>query len=103
MNLGESAEETAIREIKEETGFDVVVKNLIGIYTKFFETHANGDMSQTVVVVFRLELVGGSRSVDNVETFDIQFFALEEFPSLYSHLHRVILDDLRSGKTGIFR
>ncbi len=36
MEIGESAAETAIREIKEETGYDVEIHELIGVYTKIF-------------------------------------------------------------------
>lgn len=103
MNLGESAEEAAIREIKEETGYDVKVKELIGIYTKFFETFSNGEKSQTVVFIFRMKIIGGERKVDEIETFDIKFFELNQIPHLYSNLHRVILDDVKIGKIGFFR
>lgn len=36
MELGESAAETAIREVFEETGLIVEIEHLIGIYTKYF-------------------------------------------------------------------
>ena len=35
MDLDESLEETAVREVREETGLDVTVKALIGIYSKY--------------------------------------------------------------------
>ena len=43
MEIGESAAETAIREIKEETGYDVEINELIGVYTKYFQSYPNGD------------------------------------------------------------
>lgn len=103
MNLGESAEEAAIREIKEETGYNVEAKELLGVYTKFFDTFPNGDKSQSIVFFFRMKIIGGERKVDEIETFDIKFFPIKEIPYLYSNLHRVILEDIRSGKTGVFR
>lgn len=33
IELGETPEETAVRELKEETGLDVEVKDILGIYT----------------------------------------------------------------------
>lgn len=39
MELGESAEETAIREIYEETGLMVTVEHLIGVYTKYYDEY----------------------------------------------------------------
>lgn len=43
MEIGESAAETAIREIKEETGYDMEINELIGVYTKYFQAYPNGD------------------------------------------------------------
>lgn len=103
MNLGESAEETAIREIKEETGYDVKVKELFGIYTKFFETTSNGEQLQPIVFVFKMEIIGGHKNIDKNETFDVRFFKINKAPKLYSALHRVIIDDVKAGKSGIFR
>lgn len=37
IELGETPENAAIRELKEETGLDVVVNSLIGIYTDSVE------------------------------------------------------------------
>ncbi|CAM3148358.1 MutT/nudix family protein [Paenibacillus lupini] len=37
MELGESAAETAVREVLEETGLTVEVEHLIGVYTKYFD------------------------------------------------------------------
>lgn len=42
IEIGESIEEAAIREVKEETGLDIVVDNLIGVYSKYFTEYKNG-------------------------------------------------------------
>ena len=52
MEIGESAAETAIREIKEETGYDVEINELIGVYTKYFQSYPNGDKAQSIVMFF---------------------------------------------------
>ena len=36
VELGESVEEAAVREVKEESGLDVKVTSLYGVYSKYF-------------------------------------------------------------------
>lgn len=61
MEIGESAAETAIREIKEETGYDVEINELIGVYTKYFQSYPNGDKAQSIVMCFSCSIVGGDK------------------------------------------
>jgi 8-oxo-dGTP pyrophosphatase MutT (NUDIX family) len=103
MELGEAAHETAVREVREETGLEVVPVGLIGVYTKFIETLANGDQCQSVTFIFRMAIVGGVLTVDGVETFELRFFAREELPELYSEKHRQIAADALSGAEPYFR
>jgi mutator protein MutT len=56
---GESFEEAVVREVKEETGLDVNVDYLIGVYSKFFEKYDNGDISQTVCAFFKCSVKSG--------------------------------------------
>lgn len=103
MQLGESAEEAAIREIREETGLIVTPVGLIGVYTKSFETCANGDQCQNVTVFFRMKPVGGALRVDGKETFDLRFLAPAEMPPLYSDQHRQMKLDAETDGPAIFR
>ena len=50
-----------------------------------------------------MKIIGGGIKIDELETFDLKFFNLNQTPYLYSNLHRIILNDVKSGKTGIFR
>ena len=54
VELGESVAESAVREIREESGLDVELTSLFGVYSKYFEKYSNGDKAQTVVHVFRV-------------------------------------------------
>jgi 8-oxo-dGTP pyrophosphatase MutT (NUDIX family) len=63
MDLGESITETAVREVKEETGLDVEVTGLVGIYTNpqhVIEYTSNGEVRQEFSIVFTAKPVGGS-------------------------------------------
>jgi 8-oxo-dGTP pyrophosphatase MutT (NUDIX family) len=103
MNIGETAEAAAIREIKEETGYNVIVDKLVGVYTGFLETLNNGDKVQPIVFFFKLKIIGGDISIDNDETFDLKFFSKSNLPDLYSELHKVILKDVLAESVAVFR
>lgn len=103
VELGESVAEAAIREVKEETGLDVVIDSLLGIYSKYSDTYPNGDQAQPIATVFKGHVVSGELAIDGQETFDLQFFHLDEVPSLFNVQHNDILDDLRHNRTGVYR
>jgi len=103
MELGESAEETAIREIYEETGLMVKVERLLGVYSKYTDHYPNGDVAQPVVIMFLCSVVEGELNLDNAETLDLKFFHTDELPRLYKPQHQDILEDFLSNKVGVFR
>ncbi len=103
MELGESAEEAAIREVKEETGLNVRIENLIGIYTKYFDRYPSGDTAQTIACFFRMTIVSGALQIDNKETHGLRFYSFEEAPLLYNEQHRDVFIDVRNGAVGVCR
>ncbi|EOP54942.1 MULTISPECIES: NUDIX hydrolase [Bacillus] len=103
MEIGESAEETAIREIREETGYMVQVDEFIGVYTKYFHTYPNGDQVQTIGLFFKCSIIGGSKKIDGEETLDLQFFPLDQMPVLFNEQHKDCLQDILKGKTAVYR
>ena len=84
LELGESAEEAAIREIREETGLLIKVEALIGVYTKYFDAYPNGDQAQTISFFFQGSIVGGELRIDRQETFDLAFFDPNNAPELFN-------------------
>ncbi|EEL88276.1 MutT/nudix [Bacillus cereus AH1272] len=103
MEIGESAAETAIREIKEETGYDVEIDELIGVYTKYFQKYPNGDQAQAIVIFFKFSIVGGNKKIDGDETLDLKFFPLDKMPPLFNKQHEDCLQDLLEKRVGVFR
>jgi ADP-ribose pyrophosphatase YjhB (NUDIX family) len=69
---GETPWEGVIREVKEETGFNVEVKKLTGIYSKPHE--------DDVAIQFMCNVIGGEMKT-NKEADKIRYFAFEEIPS----------------------
>ncbi|MEM9776371.1 MAG: NUDIX domain-containing protein [Chloroflexota bacterium] len=103
MELGESAEDAAIREFREETGLDIEIDYMIGVYTQYFETYPNGDQAQTVVIAFKGHTVGGNLSVDHKETHDLRYFAPNQLPKMFNQQMQDIMDDILADRTNVFR
>jgi ADP-ribose pyrophosphatase YjhB (NUDIX family) len=70
MDLGESIVETAVREVKEETGLDIEVTGLIGVYTnpRHVIAYTDGEVRQQFSLCFTTRLIGGDLRVDSEST-----------------------------------
>ncbi|MDO8618192.1 MAG: NUDIX domain-containing protein [Candidatus Uhrbacteria bacterium] len=71
LEAGETPWEGCIREVKEETGFDVVIEKVTGLYFKP-ETDEMG-------MAFRCQITGGAMRL-NDEADQIKYFAFKDFP-----------------------
>ena len=103
MELGESAVETAIREIKEETGLIVSVGKMVGIYTKYFDEYPNGDKAQTITFMYLGKVIGGQLAANNEESIELKFFHPDLFPELFNQQHKDAFDDFKNNRMGITR
>ena len=96
----ESAEQTAIRETREEAGVDVVIERLSGIYWD----PANPDGMHHFV--FRARLAPGSPApavTDPVEIDDVGWFALDALPRPISNRTVLRIEDALSDRpAGVF-
>ena len=98
VELGETPQMAAVREVKEETGLDVEVGELIGIYTDFDVECRNGDKVQNILIAYELTTVGGELFCDQKETMELQYFGLDNAPELFCKQHNDILHDVRMRK-----
>ncbi|MBR2409935.1 MAG: NUDIX hydrolase [Lachnospiraceae bacterium] len=95
IELGETPEMAAIREAREETGLDVEVGRFIGLYTDCDMRYPNGDMAQSILVAYELNIVGGELYCDKKETLELQWFSQENMPELFCKQHEDLLNDIR--------
>jgi 8-oxo-dGTP pyrophosphatase MutT (NUDIX family) len=85
-DIGESIEQTAIREVKEETGLDVEVTRLVGIYTNPAHVVAftDGEVRQQFSLCFTTKLRGGELAIDH-ESTDIAWSEPADIEQLDMH------------------
>ena len=86
MDIGETFAESAIREVKEETGFDVLIDRIVGIYSdpEHVFAYDDGEVRQEFSICLACTIVGGSLAVSS-ESTAVQFFALPDLPELQMH------------------
>jgi len=73
----ESPIEAALRETKEETGLEVELVDLIGVYTV-----PRGSETTSISFVFRGKIVGGEVALRNGEIKNYKYFTKEEMEGL---------------------
>jgi ADP-ribose pyrophosphatase YjhB (NUDIX family) len=84
VDVGESAEQAAVRETAEETGLTVLLTGLVGVFTDpgYVVRAADGQIRQQFSVMFRARAVGGRLSGDGHETSEAAWVALADIPGL---------------------
>jgi 8-oxo-dGTP pyrophosphatase MutT (NUDIX family) len=92
---GESIAQAAIRETKEETGLDVELTRLVGVYSRL------SNMSPGYMVLFAARPIGGEIKCQEGETISVKWFAFDEIPSPLSAGHKRRIEDAISGVYGV--
>ena len=91
VERGERVERAAAREAREETGLDVVVGDLVGLYSSEGET--------VVLAVYEATFAAGEpRAGDDL--VEVAWFALSQLPELAFPRDRRILDEWLSSRSG---
>lgn len=103
VELGESVAEAAVREVKEESGLDVEITSLYGVYSKYFAEYANGDKAQPIVHLFNAKVIGGKLIDSNEETLELKYFDLKDAPQMFCKQHQDALDDIIAGREYVYR
>jgi ADP-ribose pyrophosphatase YjhB (NUDIX family) len=90
-DVGDSPSSAAVREVKEESGYDVAVKKLAAVYDR--DKHGHPAIQYHVFKLFFICEVMGGAAAESVETTAAAFFGEEELPPL--SLTRVTAEQIR--------
>ena len=104
METGESATEACVREAWEETGLEVAVRRLIGIYTTphRITLYGDGNQVQFVGLMFEVAVTGGQLGLSN-ETTAFGYFSRAEIAQLdLMEHHPIRIDDAFAGQVTTF-
>ncbi|WP_047985988.1 NUDIX hydrolase [Ornithinibacillus californiensis] len=95
MELGESTEEVARREVKEETGLTIGNLHLINVYSgkEHFIVAENGDEFYVVTAAYYTDEFEGDIQVDESESLRFEFFHPHRLPERLVGSHMEVIND----------
>lgn len=94
MELGESTEETARREVLEETGLTMGKLNLIDLFSgkESFLKIPNGDEFYCVTALYYTNEFSGELVIDESESFGFDFIDIYNLPQEMVKSHRKMIN-----------
>ncbi|MBF6354249.1 NUDIX domain-containing protein [Nocardia higoensis] len=86
MEIGETLEQCVVRETKEESGLDIEITGILGIYTdpEHVIAYADGEVRQEFNITFYGKVTGGRIEVSS-ESTEVKFLSLDELEELPVH------------------
>ena len=98
MELHETIEETAVRELKEEAGISADKLELVAVLSgdEYYFEYPNGDKMCTVIVLFKVLNYTGEIRVSDNESKQLKFFSLDALPNMESRA-KTIVDKIKKG------
>ncbi len=86
MDIGETLAQSIIREVKEETGFDVQIERIVGVYSDpgHVFVYDDGEVRQEFSICVACTIKGGSLQGSN-ESMSVDFFAFGDIVGIQMH------------------
>ncbi len=105
IDPGESAHSAAVREAREETGLEIEVEYLQGVYSDpVVRTvrYSNGDTAQLIDTIVVAKVIGGTLKCSE-ESLAVEFFSMDSLPTPFIVPGIAALEDYRNGLRGVLR
>ena len=96
VELGETLEQTAIRETLEETGLEILELTLFGVFSgpEFYYQYPNGDQVYNVTIIYSTKNYRRKLHLDSIEHSAADFYPLAKLPSPISPPVQPVLQKL---------
>lgn len=91
LEMNETYEQAALREIREETGLEVKLESFLGIFHNHNMVWSNGDAAHVLSAMYVASIVSGEPRIDE-ESYELRFFGKDEIPELFAEDHIAALD-----------
>lgn len=91
VEMNETYEQAALREIREETGLEVRLDSFLGIFHNHDMVWSNGDAAHVISAMFTAGIVSGEPRIDS-ESLELRFFGKDDIPELFAEDHIASLD-----------
>lgn len=99
LEQGETVQACCLREVWEETGLEVEIKRLVGLYVR---RRVMGNTTRSFTFLFACRVVGGACRVTD-ETAAIRYWPLEKLPVNMPSWHRRYVIDTLEDQTTFLR
>jgi ADP-ribose pyrophosphatase YjhB (NUDIX family) len=95
LELGESLEEAAIREMREETNLEISNLKLFKVFSgqNCYYKYPNGDEVYNVIALYTTDKYSGKITPDNKESTDAKFFNVNNLPKSINPVDINIIDE----------
>jgi len=86
MEIGETLAQSLIREVREESGLEVAVRRIVGVYSDPGHVFAydDGEVRQEFSICIACEIAGGSLRI-SAESTQIGFFGFDDLAGMQIH------------------
>jgi 8-oxo-dGTP diphosphatase len=91
MDPGETIEQTVVREVKEETGLDTLIAEVVGEYVEIGVK--DGVEYEYYPTCFVVKVVGGELKKQDSEIQEMQLFSLDALPASLAFEHEKMIKD----------
>ncbi|MDA3932516.1 MAG: NUDIX domain-containing protein [Tenericutes bacterium] len=84
MELEDTIESCAIREVKEETNLDVELDMFIGIFNNPFMRWREKDYARIISYAFTGKVIGSKMKINDHESLELKYFDYTNLPLIHS-------------------